>query len=145
MLNIVRREPGYGWGLLNLKDEMNRMFRNFFEEYDQRGSLWAPSVDIVEENDRLELTAEIPGVDKKDVKISVQDNVLTIEGQKKQEYEEKNDSYYCCERSFGRFSRSFTIPSNVDSEKIKADYKDGILTLTLPKVEEAKPRQIEIK
>lgn len=145
MLNIVRREPRYGWGLLNLKGEMNRMFHNFFDEYDQRENCWAPSVDIAEDKDKLMLTAELPGVDKKDVKISIQNNVLIIEGEKKQQSEKKEDDYYRSERFYGKFCRSFTLPSELDSEKIDADYSNGVLTVTLPKSEMVKPHQIEIK
>jgi HSP20 family protein len=145
MFNIVKREPRYSWGLLNLKDEMNRMFHNFFDEYDQRENIWAPSVDITEDKDKLMLTAELPGVDKKDVKISIQNNVLIIEGEKKQKSEKKEDDHYRSERFYGKFCRSFTLPSELDSEKIDADYSNGVLTVTLPKSEKIKPRQIEIK
>jgi HSP20 family protein len=145
MFSIVKREPRYGWGLVNLRDEINRMFSNFFDEWDQRETRWAPSVDIAENKDKLTLTAELPGVDKKDVKINIRNNILNIEGEKKQQFEKKEDDYYRSERFYGKFCRSFTLPSDIDSEKIKADYSNGVLTIDLPKPEAVKPRQIEIK
>ena len=84
-------------------------------------------------------------MDKKDVKISIQNNVLVIEGEKKQKTEKKEDNYYRSERFYGKFCRSFTLPSELDSEKIDADYSNGVLTVTLPKSDKVKPRQIEIK
>jgi HSP20 family protein len=145
MLSIVKREPRFGWGLMNLRDEMNRMFNNFYEDFDQAESRWVPSVDILEEKDSLRLSAELPGVDKKDVRINIQNGILTIEGEKKQESEKKEDDYYRTERFYGKFTRSFTLPSGIDAENVKADFRDGILHITLPKTEKAKPRQIEIK
>lgn len=143
MLSLVRRDPRYGWGLMNIRDEIDRMFRNIYDEGEDDRS-WAPSVDITENKDSLTLTAEIPGVDKKDVKISLQNNVLTIEGEKKQEKEENGDGQFRSERFYGKFSRTFTLSTDIDAEKIKADFKNGVLTVTLPKTEKVKPRQIEI-
>jgi HSP20 family protein len=143
MLSLVRRDPRYGWGLMNIRDELDRMFRNFYDEGESEGN-WAPSVDITENKDSLTLSAEIPGVDKKDVKISLQNNVLTIEGEKKQEKEENSDGQFRSERFYGKFSRTFTLSTDIDAEKIKADFKNGVLTVTLPKTEKVKPRQIEI-
>ena len=144
MFSTLKREPRNGRGLINLRDEMNRMFGNFFDEHDQRENCWAPSVDIVDDDDKLMLSAEVPGVDKKDVKINIQNNILTIEGEKKQKNEINKDDHYRTERFYGKFCRSFTLPSDVDSENIKADFSNGILSITLPKSEKVKPRQIEI-
>ena len=144
MFSTLKREPRNGRGLNNLRDEMNRMFGNFFDEHDQRENCWAPSVDIVDDDDKLMLSAEVPGVDKKDVKINIQNNILTIEGEKKQKNEINKDDHYRTERFYGKFCRSFTLPSDVDSENIKADFSNGILSITLPKSEKVKPRQIEI-
>jgi len=145
MMSIAKRNPRYGWGFMNLRDEMNRVFGSFFDEFDRSECCGAPSVDIVEQDDKLTLTAELPGIDKKEVKISLQNNVLTIEGEKKQQSEVKEDDYFRTERFYGKFCRSFTMPSEIDSEKISADYSDGVLTVSLPKSEKAKPHQIEIK
>jgi len=144
MLSLVRRDPRYGWGLMNIRDEIDRMFRNFYDEADGDERSWAPSVDIAENQDNLTLTAEIPGVDKKDVKISLQNNVLTIEGEKKQEKEGSKNGQLGSERFYGKFSRTFTLSADIDAEKIKADFHNGVLTVTLPKTEKVKPRQIAI-
>ena len=145
MFSIVRREPKYNWGVMNLRNEMDRMFRSFYEDYETPNGHWTPSVDIVDEKDKLTLTAEIPGVDKNDVKINLQNNILNIEGEKKQEFEEKDDNYYRSERYYGKFCRSFTLSSEVDSENIQADFNNGVLIVTLPKSEKVQPCQIEIK
>lgn len=146
MRSLVRQRPQMAnWGLMDLRDEIEKMFNDFGAGGDAGEGFWTPSVDISEESDKLVMTVELPGVDKKDVKISLHDNVLTIEGQKSRQAEEQKDKYYRCERSYGKFSRSFTIPTKVVADKIDAGYKDGILTITLPKVEEAQPRQIQIK
>jgi HSP20 family protein len=144
MRGLIRHRPQMNWGLMDMRDELNRMFGDFGFNNEENERFWAPSVDIIEENDKLAIIAEIPGVDKKDVKISLQDNVLTIEGEKGRMTEEKQEKLYSCERSYGKFSRSFTLPSKVDATKIEATYKDGILTVTLPKAEEAKPHQVNI-
>jgi HSP20 family protein len=130
---------------MDLRDEIDKMFNDFGIVGDSGEGYWTPSVDISEEPDKLIMTVELPGVDKKDVKISLHENVLTIEGQKVRQTEEQKDKYYRCERSYGKFSRSFTLPTKVVADKIDASYKDGVLTVTLPKVEEAQPRQIQIK
>ncbi|MCD6162388.1 MAG: Hsp20/alpha crystallin family protein [candidate division Zixibacteria bacterium] len=145
MFSIVKREPKYNWGVMNLRNEIDRMFRSFYEDSESSDSHWMPSVDIIDEKDKLLLTAEIPGVEKKDVKINLQNNVLSIEGEKKQEHEEKDDDYYRSERFYGKFCRSFTLSSDVDSDNIQADFDNGVLTVTMPKSEKVKPRQIEIK
>ncbi len=146
MRSLVRQRPRMAnWGLMDLRDEIEKMFNDFGAGDDAGEGFWTPSVDISEESDKLVMTVELPGVDKKDVKISLHENVLTIEGQKTRQTEEQKDKYYRCERSYGKFSRSFTLPTKVVADKIEANYKDGILSITLPKVEEAQPRQIQIK
>jgi HSP20 family protein len=107
--------------------------------------LWTPAVDVAEHEDAYQVKVELPGVSKDDVKITMQDNILTIRGEKKQEKESKNSNYHRVERSYGSFQRSFTLPTSVKHDKIEASYNDGILTIALPKAEEAKPKQIEVK
>jgi HSP20 family protein len=102
-------------------------------------------VDIREQNDAYLVEVELPGLSKDDVKITMENNILTVQGEKKQEKEEKRGNYHRTERVYGSFQRSFTLPSSVKNEKIEAQYKNGILTVTLPKVEEAKPKAIEVK
>ncbi|MDH5717920.1 MAG: Hsp20/alpha crystallin family protein [Spirochaetia bacterium] len=106
---------------------------------------WIPAVDIEETKDEFIIKAELPGVKKEDVNVSIENRVLTIKGEKKFEKEEKSNKHHLIEASYGSFVRSFTLPSNIKSDKIDAGYKDGILTLSVPKAEEAKPKQIEVK
>jgi HSP20 family protein len=107
--------------------------------------IWSPPVDIYENQDNIVLKAELPGMKKEDVSIEVKDNVLTLKGERKQEQETKKENYYRIERAYGKFSRSFTLPSTVKVDDVKATYKDGVLEITLPKVEEAKAKAIPIK
>lgn len=106
---------------------------------------WAPSVDIVETDSEYLIKAEIPEVDKKDVKVTVQDGYISIQGERKQEKEEKGKKFHRVERSYGAFMRSFELPDDVDQEKVKAEFKDGMLTVHLPKNEQAKAKTIEVK
>ena len=145
---IVRWEPFRD--LLGLQERMNRIFdesyrgtRGAADEWALGGS-WAPAVDINEHDGNIVLKAELPGVDPKVVDIRLENNTLTLRGERKLDSEVKEDNYHRVERSYGSFSRSFTLPTVVDQGNIKADYRDGVLKLTLPKREEAKPRQIQI-
>lgn len=133
--------------LMNIQREIGRVFDSLFGDVDggRMAMEWSPRVDVLENNDSYILRAELPGVNKNDVKITLRDNILTIKGEKKQEKEEKDASFHRTERVYGSFERSFTLPSGVKSDKIDATYKDGVLTITLPKVEEAKPKEIEVK
>lgn len=106
---------------------------------------WAPRVDIAETDAEFVIKAEVPEVKKEDVKVSVENGVLTISGERKQEKEEKGKKFHRVERYYGSFSRSFSLPENVDDTKVKATFKDGVLTLALPKTEEIKPKAIEVK
>jgi len=106
---------------------------------------WMPAVDIRETADSLLLVAELPGMTREDVQITLENNVLSIAGERKFEKDVKGESYHRLERTFGTFARSFSLPANVKTDKVEAVFKDGILTVTLPKVEEAKPRRVEIK
>jgi HSP20 family protein len=106
---------------------------------------WAPSVDISETEGEYHLKAELPEVKKEDVSVMVQNGVLTLQGERKQEREEKGRKYHRVERSYGCFMRSFSLPDHVDETKIKAEFKDGVLHLLLPKSEKTKPKAIEVK
>jgi HSP20 family protein len=122
-------------------------FTRRLDEYAGRkneGGMIVPAVDISETEDALVLHAELPGLKKDQVKITIEDGVLTIAGEKNFETEEKKKDYHRVERRFGSFHRSFTLPNNVDHGKAKAEFADGVLTVTLPKSEAAKPRQVEI-
>jgi len=137
------------WTDLNrIRSEINRVFEDplgllvpstgFFEG-------WTPVVDVFEDRDKYILKAEIPGMKNEDIEVSLDGNTLTLSGERKHEEEKKEGETYRAERFFGRFQRSITLPAAVDATHIQANYKDGVLTVTLPKSEEAKPRQIQVK
>ena len=134
--------------LFGLHNEMGRIFGDLFASQDSETSAeetsWMPTVDIAESQDNFEIRAELPGVTENDVNISVTDNRLTIKGEKHQEDETDGKNYHRVERRYGSFQRSFTLPRNVETSNIKAGYTDGVLTLTIPKAEEAKPTEIPI-
>ncbi|MBI4429670.1 MAG: Hsp20/alpha crystallin family protein [Ignavibacteriales bacterium] len=128
----------------------DRLLDTFFRggvqwDGDSDVSFWTPAVDITEQDNEYVVKAELPGVHKDDVKITLESNILTIRGEKKQEENVKSENYHRFERSYGSFQRSFKLPATVKASDIDAVYKDGILTVTLPKAEEAKPKQIEVK
>jgi len=134
----------------NLERRMSRLFNealgNLDWQYpDSAGASWVPPVDIFEEAESIRIMAEIPGVNPNAVKISLENNVLTIHGTKEQVAEERSERVHRYERTYGAFERSFTLPATVDANNIKASYEHGVLTITLPKVEKAKPRQIAVQ
>ena len=123
----------------------NSLARFLNEALPEASAAWVPPVDIFEQADGIRIMAEIPGVNPSDVKISVEGNVLTIQGTKQQVAEEKTERVHRYERTYGAFERSFTLPPTVDASQIKATYENGVLTVTLPKVEKAKARQIQVE
>ena len=146
-MTLVRWDPFRN--VATLQDRINRMFDEAFlrsKELDEEVSLasWKPTVDIYDTDDALILKVELPGVDKEKVTVDVKDNLLTLKGERAIDKEIKEENYYRRERSFGSFYRSFTLPTTVNPEDIKATYKDGILTVEVPKTEEKKPKQITI-
>ena len=112
---------------------------------DSAEASWVPPVDIYEDAEAIRIVAEVPGVNPSDVKISLENNVLAIRGSKQQVAEQRTERVHRYERTYGTFERSFTLPATVDASNIKATYEQGVLTVTLPKVEKAKPRQIEVQ
>ena len=126
--------------------EINRLFDTLFEpaNLSARTQRWAPAMDLVEAEDHFLLKADLPGLAEDDVTIEVQDNVLTISGERKAEHERKEKGYYRLERSFGRFSRSLTLPEGVNADAINAKFDKGVLEVSIPKPEERKPRRINI-
>jgi HSP20 family protein len=136
--------------LWNLQDDVNRLFKGFGVGLTKRGDeesqfgVWAPLVDVKEDGEAVTINAELPGMKREDVKLSVNEGVLTIKGERKFEDEKKKGNYHRIERYYGTFSRSFTLPSSVDSGKIRATMKDGLLEVYLPKSETAKPKEITI-
>jgi HSP20 family protein len=144
-MNLVLRDPF--WKEFNtLSGRLNRLLGDAPREdaSDSLGS-WSPVVDIFDKGNEVVIHAEIPGVKKEDIDVRVENNVLTIRGKKEQKEEVKEEGYFRSERLYGSFSRSFSLPSTVEASRIAAQYKDGVLTLSIPKAEEAKPRQIEVK
>lgn len=136
--------------LFSMQDEINRVFDRFFsrggtENNDLKVNSWYPSVDVSEKDDAFVMKAELPGVSKEDVKITLKENILTIHGEKKREKEENDKNYFRTERVYGSFQRTFTLPSSVRAEKIEAHFNDGVLTIEIPKAEEAKPKEIEVR
>lgn len=136
-------------GLLGIRDEVNRLFSEFLSTTpgtkDLLEGAWSPSVDVSETEKEIVVSAELAGINQEDVKVDVQNNVLTLSGEKKQEKEFKDESYHRVERSYGAFRRSVTLPAQVDVAKTKATYKNGVLKVTLPKSETAQPRQITVE
>ncbi len=134
--------------LSTLRREIDSIFDRFFEGWPFRttaGRQWIPSVDISETTKEIIVRAELPGMDPKDIDISIQGNLLTLRGERRQEKEEEGENYHRIERSFGAFSRTLQLPAEVDLEKVNATYKDGVLKITLPKTEAAGVRKIEVK
>jgi HSP20 family protein len=132
-----------------LQDRMNRLFEDTGRgirrgEEPASTTIWSPAVDIYETEGEIVVQAELPGMDRKDISLNLENNVLTIRGDRQFKKETKEDNYHRIERSYGGFSRSFSIPTSVDEDKIRADYKDGVLRIALPKKEQAKPKQIQI-
>jgi len=112
---------------------------------DSAAASWVPPVDVLEEKDKIRIVLELPGLKPEDVNIALEGNVLTVSGTKQQHAEEQTERVHRYERTYGSFERSFTLPASVDSQSIKANYEHGVLTVTLPKTEKAKPRQIQIE
>ena len=152
--------PATLFPLSMLRDDIDRAFDRMFKDWPRFGGLTtpdffggevfgktsaiAPRVDVSEDDQAYEITAEMPGVEEKDVEVTVKDDRLTLRGEKKSEKEEKKKDYHMTERSYGSFERSFRLPGNVDAENIKAEFAKGVLTLTLPKTAEAKAKERKI-
>ena len=146
-MSLIRWRPGRE--LTTIRDEMNRLFDDFFSGFPERRrelleGEWAPRIDVAETEENVVVTAELPGVNQDNVNITVINDVLTLKGEKKEEKEIKKENYHRVERSYGSFQRSVSLPTGVQADKAKATYKDDILTITIPKAEETKPKSIKI-
>lgn len=145
-MNLVRFNPRAD--MLGMNNRLHRMFDDFFPAMRTLGETengnWNPSVDIFEEENNIVIKAEIPGVDKENISIDVNDGILTLKGEKSLETEEKEEKYYRREMSYGKFERSFRLPGDVNTENINADYKDGVLKVAIPKPEEPKTKKITV-
>ncbi len=143
MAMLTRWEPFRD--LARLQDEMTRLLgdERMFRAGESVG--WTPSCDIYEDEEAVKVRFELAGVDPKNVEVRFENGVLTLKGERKLENEEKRENYHRVELSYGTFTRSFSLPGTIDAEKIRAESKDGVLTVTLPKRAEAKPRSIQVK
>jgi HSP20 family protein len=149
MANLIRREPFFE--LTSLQDRVNQLFNQAFGGFEGLGreqplttATFLPPVDISEDEHNIAIKAEIPGLTEKDLNITLDNNVLTISGERKFEDEDKKENFHRIERRYGRFTRSFTLPVGVDAQNVNATFENGILTVSLPKREEFKPKQITI-
>ena len=146
-MTLVRFDPFRE--LSTMQDRINRIFgdaytRRYDDDLTQRGE-WFPPVDIYENgHDEIVLKAELPGLQREDIELRVENNTLTLRGERKRDTEIKQEQYHRVERSYGAFSRSFSLPSRIDTEKVRAEFKEGVLSIKLPVKAEAKPRQIEV-
>lgn len=144
-MTLIKFEP------LKEFESFQNQIKKYFDDFPSLGvnfeNSFSPRIDISEKNDKILVEAEIPGVKKEDLKITLQDNILTIKGEKKKEEESKDNNYYRCERSYGSFSRSFTLPAEVNTEKVDAKFNDGMLKIELKKAEPKKALEklIELK
>jgi HSP20 family protein len=143
---VVKWDPFRDLG--TLQDRMNRLFddasRTWRPDEPAATTTWSPAVDIFETEGEIVVKAELPGMERNDITLNLEKNILTLKGERRFQKETKEDNYHRIERSYGTFSRAFSIPATVDEEKIKAEYKDGVLKIVLPKKEQAKPKQIRI-
>jgi HSP20 family protein len=143
---LIRWEPARE--LTSLQSEMNRLFNTFFDvpAPANGGSLrrWVPAMDLVETDDSYVLRADLPGLSEDDINIEVENNVLTVSGERKSEHEDKGEGYYRVERAFGTFSRSLTLPDGVDPDAVQASFDKGVLEVRIPKPEQTKPRRVQI-
>ena len=138
--------PGFG-RLTDLRDEIDRLFESPLAELARTSHLlsgWTPVLDVYEDKDNLFVKVELPGMKREEIDVSLHEGSLSISGERKSEQKHQDAEVYRAERFFGRFQRTVTLPTPVAADKVKAQYKDGILSITLPKTEEAKPKQIEV-
>jgi len=143
-MTLTRWSPVTGLAALEI-DRLNRMFESAFTGEPLSSGAWVPPVDIVETaNQEILIKAELPEMKREDIKVSFENNVLTIEGERKLATPEEREKYHRVERGYGAFRRSFTMPATVDAAGVQADYRDGVLTIKLPRREESRPRQIQI-
>ena len=152
-MNLIRWQqpllttwPRFG-RLTDLRDELDRLFDGTLAEVVQGSNLlsgWTPAFDVYEDKDDFTIVAEVPGMTKDDIEVSLHNDCLSISGERKGDTRRQEAEVYRAERFFGRFQRTITLPTTVAGDKVKAQYKDGVLTITLPKTEEAKPKQIDV-
>ena len=147
-MTLVRCNPR-GRQLAGMHDSLDDMLRDFFVGPYSAGTTvaagWSPATDVVEEPAKYVVTLDLPGMKREEIKISVENDTLAIQGERKREVESSEQGYSRYERAYGSFKRTFSLPKTIDGNRIEASYKDGILTVTLPKSEEARPKSIEVR
>jgi len=145
---LIRWEPAAELG--TIQNEMNRLFNTFFDQPNPggrnggAGRRWIPAMDLIETGDHYVLRADLPGLSDEDVNVQLEDNVLTISGERKAEHESQQEGYYRLERAFGGFARSLTLPEGIDPDGVQAHFDRGVLEIRIPKPEQKKPRQVQI-
>ena len=146
MMDLVRWNPFREMAPFRRMDRFfgDSLFPSLFQDEEMSVMNWKPVVDIFEDDDNIVIKADLPGVDKEDVHVDVKDRVLTLSGERSSEKEVKEEKYYRKERTLGKFQRSFSLSADVDPDKIKAEFKDGVLKVEIPKPEENKPRKIAV-
>lgn len=145
MLTLRRNAVSPWMGFRELEEQLDRLFSGTPVQGGECRCAWAPSVDLQERDDAYVLRADLPGLSKEDIELTVVDDVVTLKGRRNEEKDERIKGYHRIERSFGEFSRSFRIPAGIDAQKVEAKFDRGVLEVTLPKPETAKPKQIEVK
>ncbi len=136
-MSVFKPEP--------FSSDVNRLFNTLFSGTEDRPERWTPAMDLVEADDHFVLKADLPGLGEDDISIEIQDNTLTVSGERRSEHEARERGWYRVERSFGRFSRSLTLPEGVDPDGIQANFDKGVLEVRIPKPEARKPRRVEIR
>jgi HSP20 family protein len=149
-MNLVKHRGLRGGSLAHLRREMDDLFSRFLEDWPLAGlwgrdeALW-PAIDVSDQDDKVVVKAELPGVTADEIELSVLDDTLTLSGEKKESHEDKAEGYYHLERRYGSFRRSVQLPTPVDADHVEAGFRDGVLTVTLPKDQKSRPRKIELK
>ena len=145
--NTTRRKEGTEYPIMRLHEEIDRMFDTFFQDFPSMPGLlqgkergFMPRVNVIEKEKEIRIEAELPGIEEKDLEINIDNGMLTISGEKKSEKEDRKDNYYMMERSYGAFRRQLPLPAETDRDHVKAEFKNGVLSITVPKTEEAKSK-----
>jgi HSP20 family protein len=142
---MIKRNPRVDWTPRYVDRFFNDFWGNSLSHWDEDSTVWSPRVDVKETKEAYEVMADLPGLEKKDINISLHDNVLTVKGERKSEEKKEDENHFYAERTHGTFSRSFRLPNKVEQKDIRAEYANGVLKIVLQKSKEALPREIEIK
>ena len=141
-MSLIRWTPMRN--LVSINSEIDRFFNDFGMNFRESDTIWRPTVDLSETENGYEVKAELPGMKKEDINVELKDHVLTLTGEKKHEEKDEKKNYHRIERTYGKFQRSFRLPTEVKNDEIKARYRNGVLTIDIPKAEEVKPKEITV-